>query len=737
VEASLEERCRGGKDGPIEVIPTNGCLLLVDDEELNLDMLSRRLRRSGFAVEVASSGREALHKISLQEFDLVLLDQMMPELSGSEVLRMLRRNYTPEALPVIMVTAVAESDKIAEALEHGANDYITKPIDYAVALARIRGSLARRSVERELRRSEERYALAARASRDGLWDWDLNRDQVYYSPRWQEMLGVDLPEPIASPEVWFSRVLAADQAAARAAVEQHLQGKEDVMHLSYRVQRGDGVMRWMSCRGVVTRDASGRAIRFAGSQSDVTDEKTRDSLTGLANRTRMLGEIESLLEERCSGFAVMFLDLDGFKSINDSLGHVAGDELLRQIARRVEQAAKRAARSLDGVKVLVARMGGDEFAILVSGRPVLSEEVAQIAERVQSAVALPFQLEERTIHCAFSVGIAFSAATHHAPEDVLRDADIAMYASKLRGGNEAVFFSPEMHQAMVDRLHLENDLRNALANQEFFLVYQPIIDLQTGFISGVEALIRWKHPVRGVLDPDEFIPVAEQTGLILEIGHWVLRNACEQVLGWQQGHAAQRRLELSVNISPSEFKQDRLAEQIRRTLEETGFPPELLHLEITEGVLFDDLDSAKLILAELKALGIGLDLDDFGAGHSSLRYLRDMPFDCLKIDRGFTAKLSPHDPLSAELIQTILQLAANLRLDVVAEGIETARHKLKLQQMGCGFGQGYYFSRPILAADLEQLLAAEAPLKLMPAETPAPSAPAATPLLKPLELSCG
>jgi len=725
--------------GPDQVIPTNGCLLLVDDEELNLDMLSRRLRRSGFAVEVASSGREALQKMSIQEFDLVLLDQMMPELSGSEVLRMIRLRHSSEALPVIMVTAVAESEKIAEALEHGANDYVTKPIDFPVALARIRGSLARRSAERELRRSEERYALAARASRDGLWDWNLNNDQIYYSPRWQEMLGIDLSESVASSEVWFSRVLEADRNATRAAVEQHLNSNEDVMQLSYRVQRGDGVMRWMSCRGVVTRDSSGRAIRFAGSQSDVTDEKTRDSLTGLANRTRLLGELESLLHERTresSRYAVMFLDLDGFKSINDSLGHVAGDQLLQQIARRVDQAAL-AARGPSGIRALVARMGGDEFAILVSGRPVNSAEVAQIAESVQAAVALPFTLKERTIHCAFSVGIALDAVAHRTPEDVLRDADIAMYASKLRGRNEAVFFSPEMHEAMVDRLHLENDLRSALVNEEFFLVYQPIVDLQTGFISGVEALIRWKHPARGVLDPDEFIPIAEQTGLILDIGRWVLRHACEQVLGWQHGLAAQQRLELSVNISPSEFRQERLVEHIRRTLNETGFPPAMLHLEITEGVLFEDLEAAKLVLAELKKLGIGLDLDDFGAGHSSLRYLREMPFDCLKIDRGFTSRLSPQDPLSAELIQTILQLAANLRLDVVAEGIETAPHRLKLQQMGCGFGQGYYFSRPVLPADLEQLLAAEAPLKLRPQDSPQPPLSPAAPVMKPLEFSCG
>lgn len=689
-----------------------GSLLIVDDEALNLDMLSRRLRRSGFCVDTASSGHEALLKIADQDFDLILLDQMMPELSGSETLSAIRLTHSSEALPVIMVTAVAESEKIADALEHGANDYITKPVDFCVALARIRGALARRAVERELRRSEERYALAARASRDGLWDWDLSRDVIFYSPRWQEMMAVTLEDPMGAPEIWFSRVVAANRSAIRDAVQQHLENNQDVLHLSYRVQRDDGMIRWMSCRGVVTRDVFGQAIRFAGSQSDVTEERTRDGLTGLANRTRLLGELESLLEQRNAGsvgYAVMFLDLDGFKAINDSLGHIAGDGLLQQIANRLDAAAKEGASCFPGITVLAARMGGDEFAVLLSGRFLIADEARLIAESVQAAVALPFLLSERTLHCAFSVGVALGEASHQFPEDVLRDADVAMYASKLRGRSEVVLFSPRMHQAMVDRLHLENDLRNALLKDEFFLVYQPIVDLLTGLISGVEALIRWKHPVRGVIDPDSFIPAAEKTGIIVDIGHWVLRHACKQVLDWQRTHGTQRLLELSVNISPSEFKQRDLVQHVRSILEETGFPPAMLHLEVTEGVIFEDLESAKVILSDLKTLGIGLDLDDFGAGHCSLSYLRDLPFDCLKIDRGFTSKLNSLDPHPAEIIRTILQLAASLKLDVVAEGIETAPHKLQLQEMGCSFGQGYFFSRPILPVDLGQLLAAETP----------------------------
>jgi diguanylate cyclase (GGDEF)-like protein/PAS domain S-box-containing protein len=700
-------------------------ILIVDDEQLNLDMLSRRLRRSGFAVEVAASGREALETVRQQSFDLILLDQMMPELSGADVLRILREEYPCEVLPIIMVTAVAESDKIAEALENGANDYITKPIDFAVALARIRSQLARKRAETALRQSEERYALAAEASQDGLWDWNLVSQQVYYSPRWKRMLGLTPAEqehPLhssstegSSPDVWFSRILSADREMTKTAIDEYVQGSGDILQCSYRIRHADGSVRWMTCRGIVTRDERGIPVRLAGSQSDVTDEKTRDVLTGLPNRLPILGHLECALERAshtCEidapkdfpSHALLFLDLDGFKTINDSLGHVAGDRLLRLVSDRLRVVASAyASMSVLPVQAQLARMGGDEFAVLLQGT-ITHETAMDFASCIRQAMAAPFELDGRNVHCIFSIGIALASALHLRPEDILRDADIAMYTAKLRGRGEIVAFKPEMHDAAGLQFELETGIWMAAERNELVVMYQPKVDLASGLTYGVEALVRWNHPTRGLLQPGIFIPVGEKTGAIIEIGRWTLREACRQVRSWHEAFPASPPLELSVNLSPREFKQENLVEEIGRILMETGFPASSLHLEITESVLFEDMAAARAVLFALKEMGIGLEIDDFGSGYSSLRYLRELPFDFLKIDRYFTANLESENSSTEELIETIITMANNLGLQVVAEGIETEPHSAKLQKLGCRFGQGFYFSRPVASDAMRTLL---------------------------------
>lgn len=690
-----------------------GSILIVDDEQLNLDMLSRRLRRSGFAVETAGSGQEALDKVGRQVFDMVLLDQMMPELSGADVLRMLRADYSAEMLPIIMVTAVAESDRIAEALENGANDYITKPIDFAVALARIRSQLARKCAEAKLRQSEQRYALAAEASQDGLWDWNLVSAEIYYSQRWKRMLGLHENYADSSPDAWFSRILSADREATKAAIDQHLRGAGDVLQCSYRVRHVNGPVRWMSCRAIATRDERGVAVRLSGSQSDVTEEKTRDALTGLPNRLPLLSQLECALDHGCAqhdpahAHALLFLDLDGFKTINDSLGHMAGDHLLRLVAGRLEQAA-----SCSNLQPLTARMGGDEFAILLQGE-VTREAAIGFASFVQLAMNAPFDLEDRTVHCIFSIGVALVNASHARPEDVLRDADIAMYTAKQQGRGEVVAFEPEMHDAAGLELALESEIWMAAERNELAVVYQPKVDLATSLTYGVEALVRWNHPARGLLQPGLFIPIAEKTGAIVGIGKWTLREACRQVRCWHDAFPASPPLELSVNLSPREFKQDKLVEEIGRILAETGFPASSLHLEVTEGVLFGDIAAARTVLFALKKMGIGLEIDDFGSGYCSLRYLRELPFDSLKIDRYFTANMDAENsgteeearPCTGELVETIITMAQHLGLQVIAEGIETEPHRIRLQQLGCQFGQGFYFSRPVAPKAMQELLA--------------------------------
>ena len=687
-------------------------ILIVDDEQMNLDMLSRRLRRSGFAVDVAMNGTDALDMARSQSFDLVLLDQMMPGISGSEVLRRLRSNASTELLPIIMVTAVAESDKIAEAIAGGANDYITKPIDFKVALARIQSQLKRKHAEDTLRRSERRYAQAAIASQVGLWDLNLTTRKIYFSPEWKRMLGAEADSAENGPDFWYSRVLAQDRDGVIDAIERHVQGHSKVLQCTYRVFHADGSIRWMSCRAITIRDAEGKAIGLAGNQHDVTAEKTQDPLTGMPNRLRLLADLECTLGADSStagadSYALLFLDLDGFKSINDRLGHLAGDGLLKVIAERLQRLImENNACVTSGATAIGARMGGDEFAILIR-QGATRDSVESFARLIQHAMNVPFDLEGNKVHCAFSIGAALACDAHLQPEEVLRDADIAMYSAKRLGRGGIAIFDAQMHAAAAQQVDLENDVRFAAKRNELEVYYQPKVDFRTGRAYGVEALLRWKHPRFGLLQPDKFIQLAEQTGAIIDIGKWVLEQACRQVRAWHDVFPDRGALELSVNLSPREFVHEDLIDGIRRILLATDFPAASLHLEITEGVLLEDLASARSTLKGLRELGIYLDLDDFGTGYSSLQYLQELPFHLLKIDRYFVKSLDATDPSSGELLRTMLTLAQNLGMDAVAEGVETVEHSRKLAELGYFFGQGFYYSQPVDSIAMEAFLTGE------------------------------
>jgi len=692
----------------------SGSILVVDDQRLNRAMLSHYLSLCGFTVALAASGREALERVEASSYDLILLDQIMPDINGTEVLRMLRASYPAEVLPIIMVTAVADSEKIAEALAAGANDYVTKPIDYPVALARIRSQLLRKEAEASVRRREERYALVAKASRDGLWDWNLRTGEVYYSVRWMQMLGLGDQELADTSETWFSRILSADRRALLEAVDQHIGGQSEVLQCSYRMLDSTGSVRWMSCRGIAARDPHGNAVRLAGSQCDVTEEKTADALTGLPNRLRLLGDLECLLErpsasERAT-YGLLCLNLDGFKQIYDSLGHQAGDQLLKCAAARIERFAAAWGARHSGERaanMLAARTGGGEFALLLKDGAT-QESLRELALGLQRIMQLPIELQTgHIVHCNFSIGIALASGVHTLPEDLLYDANLAVSTAKGSGRCEIAVFAAEMHDRAREQLDLANDIRLAVKRKELILAYQPKVNLDTGLTYGVEALLRWNHPVRGLLQPSSFIHIAEETETIIEIGSWVRLNACTQVRAWHDLFRMQTPLELSVNLSPCEFKLQNLVAEIGHTLAATGFPASAFHLEITEGLLLEDMDAVRLTLHALKKLGLNLDLDDFGSGYSSLRYLHELPFDVLKIDRYFTQSLNAQGSSSSGLVQSILSMAQGLGMKVVAEGIETREHSLQLQQLGCSLGQGFYFSEPLGAEAMEAFLTAE------------------------------
>jgi diguanylate cyclase (GGDEF)-like protein/PAS domain S-box-containing protein len=637
----------------------------------------------------------------------VLLDIEMPEVSGFDALQSLRDCYSPTDLPVIMVTAKDQSEDILRALNLGANDYLTKPIDFPVALARINRQLSHKKAEEAQRESEERYALAARGANDGLWDWNLMENVVYFSPRWKMMLGYEENEIGDSPEEWFGRVHLADRDGVRDEIDAHQKGLTAHFESEHRVQHKDGSYRWMLSRGVAVHDPSGKALRMAGSQTDITGAKVADALTGLPNRLLFIDRLGRLVEHarrhKNHLFAVLFLDLDGFKTINDSLGHSAGDQVLMEVADRVPKCLRTSdtiTRALD--LSTTARLGGDEFAVLLDHIKD-PDDATVVAERLIKSLALPFKLAGKEVFTSASIGIALSSVGYEQPEDLIRDADTAMYRAKSLGKARYAVFDADMRASVIARLQLETDLRRAVGQDELRNVYQPIVSLSSGRIVGFEALLRWQHPTRGLLQPRDFIPVAEETGMIRELGWWNLQTACRQIGAWNAQSGSGPLLVMSVNLSAKQFLEPNLVKQIGELLRDLKLSPGTLKFEITESTVMEDATAAIQMLLEIKSLGIELSIDDFGTGYSSLSYLHRFPFDTLKIDRSFTKMMSEGGE-SMEIVRSILPMASNLRLNVIAEGVETIEQVALLRELRCEYAQGYYFSKPVTAIEAGTLL---------------------------------
>ena len=690
--------------------PRTSRLLIVDDNEMNRDMLARRLARKGYEIAVTQSAHDLLERVKLDGTDLVLLDIEMPEVSGLDALKTLREAYSAIELPIIMVTAKNQSEDIVKALDLGANDYLTKPIDFPVALARIGTQLSHKRAQEALKESEERYALAARGSNDGLWDWNLSTNVVHFSPRWKAMLGYQEAQVGDRPEEWFERIHDADRERVKQEIAAHQKGLTPHFESEHRVLHKDGSFRWMLSRGVAVHDTSGNPLRMAGSQTDITEGKVSDPLTGLPNRLLFIDRVGRLVKHmkrrKDHLFAVLFLDLDGFKMINDSMGHLIGDQLLLGVANRLEKCL----RSTDTVARLgeaftVARLGGDEFTVLLDDIKDPGD-AKRAADRMMKALASPFILGGKEVFTSVSIGIALSTSAYEQPEEMLRDADTAMYRAKALGKARYEVFDADMRASVMARLQLETDLHRALEREELRNFYQPIVALASGEIAGFEALLRWQHPTRGLLGPIEFIPVAEETGLIRELGWWNLRKACQQISEWRAGSIAHRHLSISVNLSAKQFLQPKLVEDIRNLLHELALPPEALKLEITESTVMADPSAAIEMLQQIKSLGIRLAIDDFGTGYSSLSYLHRFPLDTLKIDRSFISGMGD-DGEGMEIARTILPMANNLRLDVVAEGVETLQQVALLKKLQCKYGQGYYFSKPLSAEGTAALLAGD------------------------------
>jgi diguanylate cyclase (GGDEF)-like protein/PAS domain S-box-containing protein len=655
----------------------------------------------------ADGGEQAVEFVRKHSFGVVILDMMIPDIGGLTILQTLRESHTAVELPIIAVTAKSQGEDVIEALALGANDYVAKPLDFPVVLARIRNQVARKRAEATLRESEERFALAMQGANDGLWDWNLVTNEIFYSSRWKAMLGYAEGDITHTPGEWFNRIVPEDLEQVNTAIASHLGGYTDHFECEYRMVHRDTSRRWVLSRGLAVFNRDGAATRIAGSLTDITARKVADPITGLPNRLLFLDRLGRAIErnKRRSGglFAVLLLDLDRFKTINDSLGYAAGDRLLVGVAKRLEESLR--AEDLVvryGKSQSLARLGGDEFAILLEDLKRASD-ATRVANRLQETMKQPFGIDGHEIYATVSIGIALSSTGYEWPDDMVRDAEIAMRRAKAHGKDCHEIFDSQMHVRAMMRLRVETDLHQALEKQEFTLHYQPIVRLETGRVHGFEALIRWQKPDQGFVPPAQFIPIAEETGLIIPLGGWVLNEACSQMRRWQEQFLDYGPLSISVNLSGKEFLQPNLVARIDQALQRTGLPAECLKLEITESVIMDNASEAATMLEQLRALGAQISIDDFGTGYCSLSYLHTFPLDILKVDRSFVSRMSD-TPTNAEIVRTIIVLAHNLGLEVVAEGVETSEDAERLTALGCEYAQGYYFARPLTAEQATEVL---------------------------------
>ena len=559
-----------------------------------------------------------------------------------------------------------------------------------------------------LRRSEERYALAARGANDALWDWDIVAGTVYYSARWAEMLGISPDFLIQLPEFWHDWVHPEDENGLLRAIDRVMKGEVPFLDSEHRLRCADDTYRWMHARAICTYDSTGKPLRMVGSFADINDRKlaqselelaaSTDRLTGLANRTKFHARLGGVLERfdpsHPESFAVLFLDFDRFKVINDCLGHDVGDQLLKAIAERLNHSVRTGKGAAEERKGnLVARLGGDEFVVLID-RIRSPKDAIVVAERLLKKLSDPYSLGEHVVHTSASIGIVIHDGVTADADQILRDADTAMYEAKMRGKNCHVVFDTKMRERVQARLAMENDLRDALVNEEFSLLYQPIVSLATNEVETLEVLVRWNHPTQGLVSPADFIPTAEDAGLIPALGEWVLRKAAHQLADWTRTHGEKAPKGLSVNVSRKQIQLPDFPRRAKEIVEHAGISPDRIHLEVTESAITMDPKQSLKTLHDLKQIGFGIHLDDFGSGYTSLADIDQFPLDVVKIDKTFITDLCEGGP-HIDMVRAICTVAASVGGRVIAEGIENEDQLRMLYYIGVDMIQGYLISRPL------------------------------------------
>jgi diguanylate cyclase (GGDEF)-like protein/PAS domain S-box-containing protein len=680
-------------------------ILIVDDVAANLHVMASALR-DGYRIKTATNGRAALEIAARSDRpDLILLDVMMPAMGGHEVLRELRARPATQNIPVIFVTADTSESSELHGLELGAADFYAKPVNVPVLRTRVRNLLAQRQLQHALQLNELKLRAMLDSSMQFIGLLDTDGRIVHVNRQVHELLGVPLEALIGQN---FSEIaLWGDgtdgrQAQVHEAVMLARRGESSRFETRHVRADGGTTILDFSLRPVL--GAHGEVAFLLPEATDVTRQRAAeenirhlanyDPLTGLPNRTLLTDRISQAIrhaERSHEPFALMFLDLDRFKHINDTLGHACGDKLLREVAGRLEQSVR--------LQDTVSRLGGDEFVLLLPGTP--SGGAAVVAEKLLANVAKPCLIDLHELAVTPSIGIAMYPNDGTDFTTLSKCADIAMYRAKREGRNGYRFFTQEMHERSSRMLHMETLLRHAIERGELELHYQPQTDIASGRCVGAEALLRWNSPELGRVSPAEFVPMAEETGLIAPIGAWVLRTAVRQAKAWLDAGLALRQV--AVNVSPIQLRQRQLPQLVADCLREEGLPPERLELELTESAAFSNPDVAYSILRQLHGCGVHLSIDDFGTGYSSLSHLRRIHIDKLKIDQSFVRDLG-RDPEDEALIEAIIAMARSLKLSVVAEGVETQAQFDTLRQLGCDQVQGYLLARPMPVAEFEAWL---------------------------------
>jgi len=720
----------------VQKSPVRPQVLLVAAAGEQRQAIRNALEAAGFTACEAANGAEGLARAAQLRPDLVLLDA--GEGDGIDPCRALREGLTSSQVPIFVITSAALPGTIQRLLDAGAGDFVTRPVDTALLAPRLRNLLRTSGNLARLRESESRLNHAQRLARLGSWEWYATAEGLELSLEGARLFG--LGEQQIPVEALLAQVPPEDRTRLEQAFDSaREEGKP--FALDHRVRLANGTLRYLHTQGVVGEVGSSGQFALSGTVQDISERRRAeerihylahyDPLTGLPNRllfNEQLAYIISYARRQRHQLALLFLDLDRFKTINESLGHRAGDELLRQVAERLKEATRKtdfvARQARDEFPQTVARLGGDEFSVwLPDIRHV--QDVMKVLRRIGQAMAGPFRLEGQEVFISSSIGIALYPHDGAEVESLLRNADTAMHHAKQEGRDTYRFYSGAMNSAARRMLTMENSLHRALERKELLLYYQPQFDLATGRIAGAETLLRWHHQGKDLIMPGEFIPLAEESGLIVQLGEWALLTACNQARRWQDEGLPE--LQVAVNLSSRQFWKEHLATSVARVLAETGLDPRWLRLELTEGILMQNRVSTVATLNFLRELGVGIALDDFGTGFSSLSYLKQFPLNDLKIDQSFIRDLHLEKD-SVAIVRAIINMGQSLGLRVIAEGVEHEGQLAILRREGCDRVQGFLIGKPMPAEEFARFLrgwhpeALPAPLRPAQSAKPSPGA---------------